>query len=60
MSRIGKNPVEFPADIKVTAEGNVITFTKGNKSMDLDTKGNVDFKIEGNVLTFSTLSDSRV
>jgi len=59
MSRIGKNPVEFPADVKVTAEGSVITFTKGNKSMDLDTKGNVDFKIEGNVLTFSTLSDAR-
>jgi large subunit ribosomal protein L6 len=59
MSRIGKNPVEFPADVKVTAEGTVITFTKGNKSMSLDTKGNVDFKIEGNTLTFSTLSDAR-
>ncbi len=59
MSRIGKNPVEFPADVKVTAEGTVITFAKGNKSMTLDTKGNVDFTIEGNVLTFKNLSDSR-
>jgi len=59
MSRIGKLPVEFPADVKVTAEGNVITFTKGKISVDLDTKGNVAFNIEGNVLTFSTLSDSR-
>jgi large subunit ribosomal protein L6 len=59
MSRIGKLPVEFAADIKVSANGNVITFAKGNKSMDLDTKGNVDFKIDGNVLTFATLSDTR-
>ncbi len=59
MSRIGKNPVEFPADIKVTAEGNVITFAKGNKSLTLDTKGNVTFTIEGNVLTFKPLSDQK-
>ena len=59
MSRIGKNPVEFAADIKVSANGNVITFAKGNKSMDLDTKGNVSFEIEGNTLTFKNLSDSR-
>jgi len=59
MSRIGKNPVEIPADVKVTAEGNVITFAKGNKSLTLDTKGNVAFTIEGNVLTFKPLSDQR-
>ena len=59
MSRIGKNPVEFPADVKVTAEGNVITFAKGNKSLTLDTKGNVEFTIEGNTLTFKPLSDDR-
>lgn len=59
MSRIGKNPVEFAADIKVSANGDVITFAKGNKSVDLDTKGNVTFEIEGNVLTFKNLSDSR-
>ncbi|MFT7860281.1 MAG: 50S ribosomal protein L6 [Sulfurimonas sp.] len=58
MSRIGKAPVEFANDIKVAANGNVITFTKGNKSVDLDTKGNVTFEIEGNVLTFKNLSDS--
>ena len=59
MSRIGKKPVEFASDIKVSAEGNVITFTKGKVTMDLDTKGNVDFNIDGNVLTFATLSDAR-
>lgn len=59
MSRIGKNPVEFAADINVSTNGNVITFAKGKNSVDLDTKGNVGFSVEGNVLTFSTLSDSR-
>jgi len=59
MSRIGKKPVEFASDITVSSNGNVITFAKGKNSVDLDTKGNVDFSIEGNTLTFSTLSDSR-
>jgi len=59
MSRIGKNPVEFANDIKVEANGNVITFTKGKNSVDLDTKGYVTFEIEDNKITFKNLSDSR-
>jgi len=59
MSRIGKKPVEFAADIKVSSNGDVITFTKGKLAMDLDTKGNVAFTIDGNVLTFATLSDEK-
>lgn len=59
MSRIGKLPVEFASDIKVSVDGNVITFAKGKNSVDLDTKGNVGFNLDGNVLTFATLSDSR-
>ena len=59
MSRIGKLPVEFTADINVAVEGNVITFTKGKITMDLDTKGNVDFNLDGNVLTFATKSETR-
>jgi large subunit ribosomal protein L6 len=59
MSRIGKKPVEFASDIKVSVDGNVITFAKGKNSVDLDTKGNVNMSVDGNVLTFSTLSDSR-
>ena len=59
MSRIGKKPVEFATDIKVSSNGNVITFAKGKNSVDLDTKGNVAFSIDGNVLTFATLSDNR-
>jgi len=58
MSRIGKKPVEFAADIKVSSNGNVITFAKGKNSVDLDTKGYVTFEVEGNTLTFKNLSDS--
>jgi large subunit ribosomal protein L6 len=59
MSRIGKKPVEFAADIKVSTNGNVITFAKGKNSVDLDTRGNVDFSVEGSTLTFKNLSESR-
>jgi len=59
MSRIGKNPVKFASDIKVTTNGNVITFAKGKHSVDLDTKGYVTFEVEGDSLTFKNLSDSR-
>lgn len=59
MSRIGKNPVNFGSDITVTTNGNVITFAKGKTSVDLDTKGNVEFSVDGTSLTFKNLSDSR-
>jgi large subunit ribosomal protein L6 len=59
MSRIGKLPVEFTADITVTVNGDVITFAKGKTSMDLDTKGNVEFSVEGNVLNFKNKSETR-
>ncbi|MDA3909568.1 MAG: 50S ribosomal protein L6 [Sulfurimonas sp.] len=60
MSRIGKLPVEFAADINVSTNGNVITFAKGKNSIDLDTKGNVDFSLEGNTLTFAAKSQEKV
>ena len=59
MSRIGKLPVSIGADVSVKVDGNVISFTKGANSVELDTKGNVAFTVEGGVLTFSKLSDSR-
>ena len=59
MSRIGKKPVDFGADIKVSTNEDVITFAKGNKSVDLDTKGNVSFVVEGNILTFSAKSEEK-
>ena len=59
MSRIGKKPVEFAHDITVSANGDVISFAKGKNSVDLDTRGNVDFSIEGNVITFVNKSEAK-
>ena len=59
MSRIGKLPVEFATDITVSSNGDVITFAKGKNSVDLDTKGNVNFAIDGNVLTFAVKSEAK-
>ena len=60
MSRIGKKPVEAPADIKITVDGAIISFEKGKNTRTLDTKGNVGISIEGQVLTFSTKSEAKV
>jgi len=59
MSRIGKQPIEIPADIKVSVDGNVITFEKGKKKRTLDTKGNVNVSLESSVLSFAPKSDAR-
>ena len=59
MSRIGKLPVEAPADIKISVDGDVISFVKGKLTRTLDTKGNVGINLDGQVLTFSTKSDAR-
>ncbi|MEA1891712.1 MAG: 50S ribosomal protein L6 [Campylobacterota bacterium] len=59
MSRIGKKPVDFGADVKVSSNGDILTFAKGKNSVDLDTKGNVDFAIDGNVLSFSSKSEEK-
>jgi large subunit ribosomal protein L6 len=59
MSRIGKQPVECPADIKVSVDGSVITFAKGKETRTLDTKGNVGINLDGQTLTFTTNSDHR-
>jgi len=59
MSRIGKNPISIPSDVKVSVDGTVITFSKGNNTQVLDTKGNCGVSFENNTLTFSTNSDHR-
>ena len=59
MSRIGKKPVDFGADVKVSSNGDVLTFVKGKNSVDLDTRGNVAFVIEGTVLTFAAKSEAK-
>jgi large subunit ribosomal protein L6 len=59
MSRIGKNPIEVPAEIKVSVDGAVVSFEKGKNTRTLDTKGNVAIELDGQTLTFKNLSDSK-
>ena len=59
MSRIGKQPVVYPADINVSVDGTVISFTKGKDTRTLDTKGNVGINLEGNTIVFTPNSDHR-
>ncbi len=59
MSRIGKNPVDFGANITVSTNGDVITFVKDKNSVDLDTKGNVDFSVEDSIITFAAKSEAK-
>src|SRR5690606_16239877 len=60
MSRIGKKPIEVPADVTVTiADGNFVT-VKGPKG-ELTNTFNTDLKIEqeGNVITVIRPSESK-
>jgi large subunit ribosomal protein L6 len=59
MSRIGKQPIVIPSDIKVTVDGANITFTKGKNSRTLDTQGNVACEVKDNNLIISTLSNEK-
>ena len=59
MSRIGKNPVTIPAEVSVSVDGNVVVFKKGSVQKELDTKGNVEVKVENGQIVFSAKSDDR-
>lgn len=59
MSRIGKKPIAIPSDVKVSQNGNVITFEKGKLKQELDTRGNVGVTLENNTLTFSANSTAQ-
>lgn len=59
MSRIGKNPVIIPAGIDVSVNGNIVVFKKGSVQKELDTKGNVEVKVEDGKVVFAPKSDDR-
>lgn len=53
MSRIGKKPIKIPAGVEVSVQGELVEFKKGSVQKVLDTKGNVDVKVEAGELLFS-------
>lgn len=59
MSRIGKQPIAIPSGLEVSVANNVLKFKKGNHVKELDTKGHVDVKVEGNHIVFSAKGDDR-
>lgn len=59
MSRIGKQPIAIPSGLDVSVENSVLKFKKGNNIKELDTKGNVDVKVENGTITFAPKSDDR-
>ncbi|NPA81226.1 MAG: 50S ribosomal protein L6 [Epsilonproteobacteria bacterium] len=59
MSRIGKQPVDIPSGIEVKVDGSKLLFKKGNVTKELETKNNVDVKIEDNKIVFSPKGDDR-
>lgn len=59
MSRIGKQPVAIPSGLDVALDGSVLKFKKGNNTKELDTKGNVDVKIEDGKIIFASKGEDR-
>ena len=52
MSRIGKKPIKIPAGVEVSVNGDLVEFKKGSVQKVLDTKGNVDVKVQDGELVF--------
>lgn len=59
MSRIGKQPVTIPAGIDVNVDNGVLKFKKGNLATELDTRHQVEVKIEDGQIVFSPINDER-
>ena len=55
MSRIGKQPIAFPAGIEITVNGSVVTIKKGNQATNVETHGRVGVEVaEGKVVLSKT------
>lgn len=59
MSRIGKQPISIPNGVDVSLEADVLKFSKGKITEELNVKGFVDVELKENVLTFSPKGEDR-
>jgi large subunit ribosomal protein L6 len=57
MSRIGKRAVSIPAGVEVKLDGFKVVVKKGKDTKELDTKGNVDVKLEDKEVIFLPKGD---
>jgi large subunit ribosomal protein L6 len=59
MSRIGKMPITIPDGVNVTLNGDVIKVKGPKGELSKQLVGNMEMKIDGNILTFFTLDEMR-
>ncbi len=59
MSRIGKQPIDIPSNVKVAMEGATIKVTGPEGSLDLSVRDEVDVTINGSVITVNRKNDSK-
>ncbi len=54
MSRVGKKPVNIPADIKVTVDGSVLKFAKGKIEESYNVDSRVGFELSAGSIAFKS------
>ena len=59
MSRVGKKPVNIPADVKVQVDGSVLKFAKGSITEEYKVDDCISFDVSGNVITFKPNGESK-
>ncbi len=59
MSRIGKQPIDIPSNVKVAMEGATIKVAGPEGSLDLSVRDEVDVTINGSVITVNRKNDSK-
>jgi len=57
MSRIGKKPIEIPANVKIDIKGTHISVTGPKGALNMDFTGDINVKVEGTELTFTRDND---
>ena len=57
MSRVAKNPIEVPAGVTVTLEGQHLSVKGGNGTLEMNVHPGVDIAQNDNVLTFKAKTD---
>lgn len=59
MSRVGKKPIEIPAGVTVTLNGNVVTVKGPKGELTRSFNPDIEIKVEENIINVSRPSDSK-
>jgi large subunit ribosomal protein L6 len=60
MSRIGKKPIEIPAGVKVTLDGNVLSVEGPKGSLQQAVHESAEVAVDANTITVSRVDDSKL